>query len=67
MVLPSLPTSEAPCDHMTARQDARESSWCASPIPTGKPLALSFVPPLCRSSQESGPLGMPISVHRSFR
>src|SRR5262245_4234859 len=67
IVLPSLATSEPPNDHMMARQDARESSWWARPIPMGKPLALSFIPPLCRSSQVSGPLGMPTSVHRSLR
>ena len=66
IVLPSLATSEAPYDHMIARQDARESSWCARPIPTGKPLAFSFSP-WCSSSQESGPFGMPTSVHRSLR
>ena len=45
MVLPSLATSEAPYDHMMARQEARESSWWARPIPIGKPLALSLAPP----------------------
>ena len=67
MVLPSLATSEPPNDHMMARHEARESSWWASPMPTGKPLAFSLAPPTRRSSQESGPLGIPISLQRSLR
>src|SRR5947208_8900413 len=67
VTLPASSCSAPPKDQSRARMAMLVSSSCPRPTPQGWPdLSRIFFAPLSRSSQVSGPLGYPASVHQSL-
>src|ERR1700739_3264879 len=67
VTFPTSSCSAPPKDHSKARMAMLVSSSCDSPKPHGCPLlSRIFLAPTRSSSQVSGPLGKPASVHQSL-